>query len=69
MSWADVESCLVFLLENPLVERGYEELRKKYEYFGMKEDAEAVGLLIRERFHADRTDSDEGQREDGGKDS
>ena len=51
------------------MERGYEELRKKYESFGMKEDAEAVGLLIRERFHADRTDSDEGQREDGGKDS
>lgn len=63
-----LEASVAFVLENPLVEKGYEDLMKQYESCGMSEDAEALGFLIRERFNAHHTSSDEEQRGDSRKD-
>ena len=59
---------MAFLLQNPLVERGYKELMKQYESCGMLEDAESLGFLIRERFDAHHTSPNKEQRGDGRKD-
>jgi hypothetical protein len=64
-----LEDAVTFLLENPLVEKGYEDLKRRYESCGMLDDADALGFLIRERFNANHTDPDKEQRVDGSKDT
>lgn len=66
VDWGAALSALTMILENPFAERGYEILKGRYEECGMLEEAEALGFLMKERFHADGADAGEGQRKDCG---
>jgi DNA-binding SARP family transcriptional activator len=67
VNWGRSIEALAMILERPFAERGYEQLMRYYEQAGMSGEAEAVGFLIKERFHADGSDASEGQRDDGSK--
>jgi hypothetical protein len=52
-------SSLLFILENPFAEKGYEDLKSHYLAMGMEKEAEAMELILREKFNADSTNSNQ----------
>lgn len=47
----DLTSLILCIIENPLAEKGYRDLKKYYESNNMLNEAEALGELIAKRFH------------------
>jgi hypothetical protein len=50
MKWEKSILALVSILENPLVENGYRELKKYYELNNMNYEVECIDFLIKEKF-------------------
>jgi len=61
VSWELRIEALASILNNPSAERSYEELQRQYRLDGMIEESEAIGFLIREKFHADASNIDKKQ--------
>ena len=61
MSWELRIEALASILNNPSAERAYEELQRQYHLDGMIAENEAIGFLIREKFHADASNIDKEQ--------
>ncbi|NBT57278.1 hypothetical protein EBT16_00680 [bacterium] len=55
----DCLSSLLSIMENPSSEGGYFRLKKCYDSRGMQEEAEAITLLIAEKFNADSSNTAE----------
>ncbi len=51
IDWNECAAALVLILERPLAERGYSELVKFYEKYGMSENMETIQFLIKRIFH------------------
>lgn len=46
----DVVDSILRIIENPLIEKGYRDLKKYYESVNMANEAAAIGDLIAKRF-------------------
>ena len=53
----DLISLMLCIIENPLAEKGYRELKKHYESTGMVNEAAAFSELIAKRFHENNNTS------------
>lgn len=59
MKWEESIKSLILILENPLAQKGYRELKKFYINCGRQAEADAIQSLMDKRFgNADNTDSD-----------
>jgi hypothetical protein len=47
--------CLLKILENPFVEKGYNDFKNYYESEKKIEEADAIAYLITKKFHANDT--------------
>ena len=56
IDWSECAAALVLILERPLAERGYSELVKFYEKYGMSENMETIQFLIKRIFHDNDSD-------------
>lgn len=52
-----VLSALLFIMENPFAEKGYEDLKRHYSALGMTREAEAIEFLLSEKSNANSTNS------------
>ncbi len=59
-----VLSALLFIMENPFADKGYEDLKRHYSVLGMTREAEAVEFLLSERSNVNGTNSCQKQRGD-----
>lgn len=53
----DVISHILLIIENPLAEKAYKDLKKYYESIGMLDEAAAFGDLIAKRFNENNNPS------------
>lgn len=50
MNWEKSISALISILENPLVEKGYKELKRYYEANNLNYESECIEYLINKKF-------------------
>ena len=61
MNWEKCISALVSILENPLAEKGYEDLKKYYESNDLKNESAALDYLIKNKFNDNYSNTSEKQ--------
>ncbi len=59
-----VLSALLFIMENPFADKGYEDLKRHYSALGMTRESEAVEFLLSEKSNVDGANSCRKQRGD-----
>lgn len=60
VDWNECAAALVLILERPLAERGYSELVRFYEKYGMSENMETIQFLTKKVFNDNDSDIGEG---------
>lgn len=56
-NWEKCISALSFILENPFVEKGYEDLLKYYKSNNMQYESEVINQLLIKKFKNDNSDN------------
>ena len=50
--WENAIKALVLIIESPWAQKGYEDLEKYFKSNNMKNEAEAINFLLKEKFNA-----------------
>lgn len=58
IEWQECIKSLRLVLEAPDAEKGYEDLKKYFNYNKMHEESDAIDFLIKERFRDHRSNID-----------
>lgn len=51
IEWDDCLRAFSLIIENPMAEKGYSDLKNFYLKFGMNQNAETIGFLTKNRFY------------------
>jgi hypothetical protein len=60
LDWREAFLAFDLILERPFIEKGYKDLSKFYLNNKMKDNADAIDFLIKEKFNANSSNTDEG---------
>jgi len=59
LKWEDGINSLVFIMKSPNTEKGYEDFKKYLISNNMKDEADALGYLIQEKFCDQSSDNNQ----------